>query len=155
MSIRSTAVNRWLTSDLASGTTSASATTVNIQGGGVDVDAKLSATAEAKTKTLSIGLLGVAGSKVNSEASPTTQAYLGNRAAVSAPSGAVTLDTDSSATAKTEGSELAVGVFAVASYTRVLAATKPNVGVFTEPLASMNALSVSSSPNRSPISTIK
>ncbi len=124
----------------AIGTTSASPTTVNIQAGGVDLDAKLSATAESKTKTLSVGLLAVAGSKVNSEASPTTQAYLGNRATVSAPNGSVTLDTDSSATGKTEGSELAAGAIAV-SFTKVLASTKPNVGVFTEPLASINALS--------------
>jgi len=48
-------------------TISASPTNVTIMGGGVDVDAKLNSSVEAKTKVTSIGLIGIAGSKTNSE----------------------------------------------------------------------------------------
>ncbi|HUS95624.1 MAG TPA: hypothetical protein VMX97_02675, partial [Hyphomicrobiaceae bacterium] len=119
-------------------TISVSPTNVTITDGGVDVDAKLNSTVEAKTKVTSIGLIGIAGSKTNSESRPTVLSYLGDKANVTATLGAVTFDAASTSTAVTEGSELAAGAIAV-SFTTVTAKVQPTVAAFTESGGSITA----------------
>jgi hypothetical protein len=115
----------------ATTTQSVTPTSITITGGGVDVDAKMNSTAEAKTKVTSIGLIGVAGSVTRSESQPIVRTYLGGKAKITAESGSVTFDADSTTKASTIGSELAAGAIAI-SFTKVSAIVKPNVSSFTE-----------------------
>jgi hypothetical protein len=117
-------------------------TSITITGGGVDVDASSTSTVEANTDVVSVGLLGVAGSKSSSTSAPTVQAYLGDQAEITALSGAVTFAAEAQSSAVTQGTGLAAGAIA-ASFIDIEAEVTPTVSVFTESGGSIAANTVS------------
>ncbi len=124
-------------------------TSVTVVGGGIDVDAKMrsSATANTDVITAAIGLGAVSANNTRSDASPTTRAYLGDQAnltALSRPGGAVTFNADSNATAKTEAHAITAvaGTLAI-DVSTVEATVAPTVSVFTESGGTVSADAVS------------
>jgi len=106
-------------------------TQITIIGGGVNVTAVSHSTADAQTSVISVGLVGVAGSKAKSLSDTTTQVYLGDRAEIKALTGTVTFETDATAISNAKGTGLTAGAIAV-SFTDIEAEANANVHAFTE-----------------------